>query len=163
MKKTLKIVLQVLFGILVLALILFFFRLWQIKSGRIIKLENGTWMTRTDFIKLYPPEGTIVPDKNTPFDTYDQFYALIQKGDYDNAVLLIDDGDKNRRINYLSALQAGGERMEIWKKDLPQKLDTKEIEIKGNFATYHWNRKDNKYHSIEFSKGQDGLWKIDNI
>lgn len=163
MKKTLKIVWQVLLALLVLFIIIFAFRAWQIKTGRIMKLENGNWISRADYIKAYPPEGTIFPDKNTPFETYDQFYALIQKGDYENAVLLIDDGDKSRQPWYLTNLKKGGKSVDKWKNELPLKLNVENLQITGNHAKFNWDKKDGYFHSIDFTKKQDGYWKISDI
>jgi hypothetical protein len=163
MNKKFKIFGKIVLVVFVLAVALFSFRLWQIKSGRIIKLENGNWISRENFIKAYPPEGTIFPDKNTPFDTYDQFYALIQKGDYDNAVFLINDVDKSRRGMYLKDFKKGGDWLVKWKSHLPLKLDASRLKIEGNYATYNWDWSDGEHHPMDFSKDMDGLWKIDNI
>ncbi len=160
MNKKLK---NVLLVIVIILVSVFVFRAWQIKTGRMIKLENGNWISRADFLKRYPPEGTIFPDNNTPFDTYNQFYALIQKGDYENAVLLIDNGDPNRRDVYLKNFKIGGDWLIKWKSHLPQTIESSKLKIDGNGAVYQWDWGDGIHHPFDFSKNQNGLWYIENI
>jgi hypothetical protein len=163
LKKNLQrllLVLASLFIIIIFALTIF---AWQLKSGNLLQLSSGQIMTRSQYLKTYPPEGTIFEAKNTPQEVYAEFYRLIMAEDYEKAVLLIDGDNLSRREMYLKIFSNDSDWLKKFKNKLPQELDLTKLEIEGNNASYNWDWADDEYHSISFSKNQNGFWEIKDI
>ena len=160
MKKILKIGGIILVVILIAITAILVDTHYKIKRGDLVKWD-GQWYTKEELKAKYPPQYIEVPAKNTPEDVYAKFREALLKNDTETALGLMSNYRKNE---YIEAFK-DKEKTNDWVKRLPE-IIIKE-NILGNFASYYYlnaiNKNDKIAHPINFSKNNEGYWKIDSI
>lgn len=157
MNKPLKTTFLVMAGILLLGAVFASYRLWEVRTGRLIRLPNGTYLTQEEFHKIYPPQNTVLPDKNKPEDVYTKFREAIIAGNVDEALKYIAERKRGEyKVNLVKNLESY--------KLLPEfvKLNLKDSSINDIERNYKYNIKDNEYY-LELEKTWDGYWYIYGI
>lgn len=157
MKKTLKTVFLVILALFILSLLFTFYRMWGVKTGRLVRMPNGTYLTPTEFHKIYPPQNTVLPDKNKPEEVYAKFRQAIVAGNVDEALKYIAE---RKRGEYKSVLV---KNLEIYKQ-LPEFGELKKgiRDVESIQKTYKYSV-DKKIYDIELDKTWDGYWFIYGI
>jgi hypothetical protein len=162
-KKIFKAIIIVLLLAIIASSFYVFYRLWQLRTGRIFKVD-GTLMTKEQINEIYGgPQGYEVEAKNTPEDTYAKFREALLKNDIEGALQWITP---EKREEYRRGF-ADATILEKYKK-LPEVVDL--VREKGgtfgNFSGYEYYLPEGQYkraHSVDFIKSRDGIWLIDFI
>lgn len=156
MKKAVKIFIYVFLAAAILLIAYFVYIKYQIDRGNLVKW-GGAWYTKEQLKEKFPPRYIEVPAKNTPEEVYAKFREALLKDDIESALSLIRE--KNRE-GYRDAFK-NKEKLKRWIETLPEEINN--LRIDGNFGYYDWDKKDGYSHTIDFMKGGDGYWKIDQI
>jgi len=147
---------------IVLAVVILLYVGWSvylkimIDRGDLIVWDGKTY-TKEEFKNAFPPQEYNVPAKNTPEEVYTAFRQALLNNDIEGALGQIRE---ENREEYRQAFN-DKEKLDKWVKGLPEKI-TKENEL-GNFSYYDLDYKDGYEHTVEFLKGPDGYWRIDQI
>jgi len=162
LKKILKIAgitVGALFG---LAVVVFGYQYYRIKTGDIVQY-NGKWMTRAQYdfvVKTLGDQYVETPAKNTPEEVYAKFREAVLKDDFTEALEQISP---SRREGWKKVFEnvTKKEELEKWKKSLPEKLKLEKIE--GNYAQFEIDYGTQQYNGVTFSKDISGYWHIDSL
>jgi hypothetical protein len=157
MNKPLKTTFLVMAGILILGTVFASYRLWEVRTGRLIRLPNGTYLTQEEFHKIYPPQNTVLPDKNKPEEVYTKFREAILAGNVDEALKYIAERKREEySVNLVKNLDAY--------KTLPEFSSLKKnsnysgsVEIGYDFIN------NSQKYSVILEKAWDGYWFIYGI
>lgn len=144
-------------GILILGTVFASYRLWEVRTGRLIRLPNGTYLTQEEFHKIYPPQNTVLPDKNKPEEVYTKFREAILAGNVDEALKYIAE---RKRDEYKVNLE---KNLESYKK-IPPFLSLNKISSRDDLSQleYQYQENNNKF-DVELEKTWDGFWYISGI
>jgi hypothetical protein len=157
MKKAIRIVILVIVTLFVLLLLFTFYRMWSVKTGRLIRLPNGTYLTQEEFHKIYPPQNTVLPDKNKPEEVYTKFRDAIIAGNVDEALKYIAE---RRRTKYKENL---AENLEFYKK-LPAFDSLIKISNRDDLVNLEFQYAfDAEKYDVVFEKTWEGYWFIYGI
>lgn len=157
MKKTLNILLIVALSIFALMVLFTLYRFWGVKTGRLIRMDNGVYLTPTEFHKIYPPQNVVLPDKNKPEEVYTKFREAIIVGNIDEALKYIAE---RRRDEYKENLI---KNLELY-KNLPDfgVMNLRESTINDIERNYKYTIDEKEYY-VELEKTWDGYWFIYGI
>jgi hypothetical protein len=157
MNKPLKTTFLVMAGILLLGTVFASYRLWEVRTGRLIRLPNGTYLTQDEFHKIYPPQNTVLPDKNKPEEVYTKFREAIIAGNVDEALKYIAERRRDKQKESLIS------NLEFYKK-LPDFGGLIKISQRDDLVNMEFQYLINQEKfDLVFEKTWDGYWFIYGI
>lgn len=157
MKKTFKIALLVILALFALSFIFVLYRLWGVKTGRLIRMPDGTYLTSTEFHKIYPPQNTVLPDKNKPEEVYTKFREAIIAGNVEEASKYVTE---RRREKYKMSIL---KNLEFYKK-LPEFVSLIKVSKRDDLVNVEYQYTlNNENFDLVFEKTWDGYWFIYGI
>lgn len=156
MKKLLQILAIVVTALFVLSIIFTLYRYWGVKTGRLVRMDNGTYLTQQEFHSIYPPQNTVLPDKNKPEEVYTKFREAIMAGNVDEALKYVAE---RKRGEYRVSLV---KNLELY-KTLPE-FSNLEVakDYSGVQAGFNFTQ-NNQAYSVMLEKTWDGYWFIYGI
>lgn len=144
-------------GILLLGTVFASYRLWEVRTGRLIRLPNGTYLTQDEFHKIYPPQNTVLPDKNKPEEVYTKFREAIIAGNVDEALKYIAERRRDKQKESLIS------NLEFYKK-LPDFGGLIKISQRDDLVNMEFQYLINQEKfDLVFEKTWDGYWFIYGI
>lgn len=163
MKKPYKILLTGLLLILLVLVVFYSYRFWQIKTGRIVKVGD-TWITIQAFYDQYgDPQNPVAESKNTPEEVYVKFREAILVNNVEEALKYIVPEKVEEYRKELSDSKV----LEKYKA-LPEvsKVYAVKGEAIGSYNSYEYIRVENGKkiaYSVDFFKNREGYWLLRNI
>lgn len=156
MKKVFKIVLGLVLAFLIITLMIAMYRLWAVRTGRMVRLDGGLYLSTENFHKLYPPQNVVLPDKNKPEEVYTAFRNAVIAGNIDEALKYITE--RKRAVYKVNLVK----NLESYKK-LPEFGELRELDnYSGVQAGYSYFSGERKL-TVLFDKTWDGYWFIYGI